>query len=67
MLLNWIQHWREKIHSDETMDELMRSTKLRTIYRFSFLEIIRQVSVHCIERGELLHDVLQKYIDLSLK
>lgn len=67
VLEKWIQHMCGEIDSDESLNELGRNRKLRTIFRFSFLEIVRQVSVQCIERGELLNNVLQKFIELTIK
>ncbi|XP_014776298.1 axonemal dynein light chain domain-containing protein 1 [Octopus bimaculoides] len=42
--------------------ELVR--KEQDIYNVVFHEIIRQVSVDCIERGDLLAEIRQRYLDL---
>ena len=34
------------------------------IYNVCFHELIRQVSVHCVERGELLADLRRRYSNL---
>lgn len=38
--------------------------KEQTIYNICFHEVIRQVSVHCMERGELLADIRRRYNNL---
>ncbi|EDV27619.1 uncharacterized protein TRIADDRAFT_53503 [Trichoplax adhaerens] len=38
--------------------------KEQTIYNICFHEVIRQVSVECVERGELLADIRQRYSGL---
>ncbi|XP_065830228.1 axonemal dynein light chain domain-containing protein 1-like [Oscarella lobularis] len=38
--------------------------KEQTIYNVVFHELIRQVSVHCLERGQLLSTLRQRYADL---
>lgn len=38
--------------------------KEQTIYNVVFHELIRQVSIHCVERGELLADLRRRYANL---
>ena len=38
--------------------------KEQTIYNVIFHELIRQVSVHCVERGELLAELRKRYANL---
>ena len=38
--------------------------KEQTIYNVVFHELIRQVSVHCIERGQLLAELRRRYANI---
>lgn len=47
------------------MHNLLELIRLeQDIYNVCFHELIRQVSVHCVERGELLADLRQRYSSL---
>jgi len=47
------------------MHNLLELVRLeQDIYNVCFHELIRQVSVHCVERGELLADLRRRYSNL---
>ena len=50
------------LHQMHNLLELVQ--KEQTIYNICFHELIRQVSVQCVERGELLANIRKRYSNL---
>ncbi|XP_074078250.1 axonemal dynein light chain domain-containing protein 1 [Macrotis lagotis] len=53
---------RESITQMHKLLELLKTEQ--NIYNTAFHEIIRQITVECSERGELLSDIRQRYVNL---
>ncbi len=64
-LLRWLNSILEKLSSAEgNMGEDDKFELAQTVYYISFTEIIRQVSVQCVERGLLIWKIWQAYLSL---
>jgi hypothetical protein len=66
ILAGWLEDMCSQVESacgdaHDTVDKLL------TIHRFAVLELLRQVSVQCVERGELLQRSIESYIYLTKK
>eukprot|EP01022_Parablepharisma_sp_SALTPOND_P028339 TRINITY_DN70820_c1_g1_i1.p1 TRINITY_DN70820_c1_g1~~TRINITY_DN70820_c1_g1_i1.p1 ORF type:complete len:639 (+),score=76.76 TRINITY_DN70820_c1_g1_i1:4719-6635(+) len=64
LLAQWIKAMTEHTFIDKNITESERTERLIIAYKFALLEINRQVSVQCLERGELLKDIIDNYISL---
>lgn len=51
--------------TDRTLDQKIKAYQL--IYTYCFNELIRQVSVHCLERGQLLEKIWNALLELFIK
>lgn len=62
LLEEWLDNMEYQINHSEDLetDSILESKKL--VYNTCFMEIARQVSVHCIERGKLMQRVWNSYI-----
>jgi hypothetical protein len=61
----WIQAISNNIQHSQS--EPLRTNQLLTIYQFGLLEVIRQISAQCVERGELLQRLINKYTELIIE
>ena len=50
--------------NDITLNDQDKTEKLLASYKFALLEINRQISVQCLERGNLLKEIIDSYIEL---
>eukprot|EP01022_Parablepharisma_sp_SALTPOND_P016891 TRINITY_DN2585_c1_g1_i1.p1 TRINITY_DN2585_c1_g1~~TRINITY_DN2585_c1_g1_i1.p1 ORF type:complete len:1175 (+),score=163.86 TRINITY_DN2585_c1_g1_i1:92-3526(+) len=62
-LLSWLNTIFDKLNK-EPLKELERYELAQTVYYIAFAEVIRQVSVHCLERGLLMRKLWQSYVSL---
>jgi hypothetical protein len=67
ILEGWMTHMLEHINIEDCANELEYAHKMATIYRFAFLEMVRHVTVHCVERGELLQEIWEKHLELATR
>lgn len=67
LLDSWLNNSCEKIANNPTEDKYELMEKLITIYGLAFTELYRQVSVQCIERGDLMRRIMDQYIVLINK
>ena len=67
LLFNGIKETSEKISSNKSIKEAERIDQLITAYKFVILEINRQISIECIERGNILNQIIDVYINLILR
>ena len=62
-LIRWLDSMLNKVsEANENLEGVLESAM--SIYEVCFNEIVRQVSVHCKERGELISRVWKAYISL---
>jgi hypothetical protein len=66
LLENWLEIMLSKA-GDEKHSEEQKFEYSQIIYSTCLKEIVRQVSVHCIKRGELLERIWKSYLMLFLK
>ncbi|CDW88738.1 ef hand family protein [Stylonychia lemnae] len=64
-----LQDWLNKMlteirQSDLNIHELQKFELTQLIYNMTFIELSKQVSVHCNERGSLLNNIWNAFIDL---
>lgn len=64
MLDMWLKNMIKKIEKNMELGHEQKIGKLMTIHNFALLEVNRQVSVQCLERGEFLQKVFDSYIEL---
>ncbi|CAG9318276.1 unnamed protein product [Blepharisma stoltei] len=64
LLSEWLDYMIEKnvINTEKCFDEKIRAAQL--IYTLCFKEVVRQISVHCIERGILMEKIWNAQVDL---
>jgi hypothetical protein len=60
ILLKWLNSVTKEILNDKEQ----RLELLQTVYYLSFREVIRQIAVHCIERGFLVWELWSAYVGL---
>ncbi len=65
MLAEWLQSTTEKINADKTLAEDETVERLMTANKFALLEVNRQVSVECVERGDLMKRITDNYMLFS--
>lgn len=61
--------WMKKMCSEienEKLENKPRAEKLLTINKFVCLELLRQVSIQCGDRGALLRKVIDNSVDLTV-
>jgi len=61
ILNDWLDNITKHILAEKSISQLDKNEKLITIYKFVILEIIRQVSVQCSERGALLQKAVEQF------
>ena len=66
ILLKWLEAMLAKMDADEKIksDPVQMFEITQIIYSFCWKELIRQVSVQCLERGYLLHKLFSSYLSL---
>ncbi|CAG9330209.1 unnamed protein product [Blepharisma stoltei] len=68
LLCNWLDYMLDKyVYHTEFATIENKTEALQLIYTACFKEIIRQVSVHCIERGQLLNRIWNSNFELNSK
>lgn len=63
----WLKDRSNSIDADRTMGINEKEEKLQTTYQFALLELNRQVSLECVERGHLLQTLIDQYTGLIKK
>ena len=58
--ISMLKKWFESMKDSPEFQENEENNKI--LHIMCIKELIRQVSVHCIERGELLHDILEYFL-----
>ena len=56
----WLDYVNDKVQHEST-DKQERFEKLMTTQKFVIMELVRQVTIQCAERGELLKKVIDQY------
>ncbi len=66
VLRRWLDSMRTKISEqyEAGQDEGTRFELTQSVYYICFREIVRQVSVQCVERGEMIWRLWQAYLEL---
>ncbi|CDW88315.1 ef hand family protein [Stylonychia lemnae] len=65
MLINWFQHSLNLINRDVNEQKVLQKQSLtQVVFNLCIEEICRQVSVQCVERGELLRKIFDQYTQL---
>lgn len=67
MLDCWLISTCEKILKEENTEKIDKIDKLLTTNQFALTELYRQISVQCVERGDMMRKVMDNYIDLTIK
>lgn len=67
MLSNWLNFMLQKIleNTNLTKGEMFENAQI--IYTMCLREIVRQIKVHCADRGELLERVWKTYFSIMIK
>lgn len=65
MLTEWLKATIENVDADEGLSEDEAVERLLTANRFALLEVNRQVSVQCVERGNLMKQIVDNYMSLG--
>ena len=65
VLGRWLLSSLKRLHDDKTVPDRERFYRADEIYSLCFNELIRQVSIDCTERGELMMMVWKAYLSLS--
>lgn len=63
-LQKWLNSMLDVLSADVNLPEEEKFDLAQTVYYICFREVIRQVSVHCIERGLLIWSMWRAYISL---
>lgn len=61
MLEKWLNNQLKKFGELRTMDDFK---SVQEVFSVCMHELIRQVSIHCVERGKLLGKLWVRYVDL---
>jgi len=67
LLDNWLKSSIKQINENSEISKSQKVDQLFTIHQFAFLEIVRQISVQCVERGDFLQRLINQYSELIFK
>ncbi|CAG9310362.1 unnamed protein product [Blepharisma stoltei] len=67
LLGEWLDTMLRKIYEDKNQNPAEMFENTQIVYTICLKELIRQVSMHCIQRGELIERVWKVYFSLMLK
>lgn len=67
LLSQWLKKITGIAESDTKISESEKTNRIMTAHKFALLEINRQVSVQCLERGNLLKEITDTYFSLVAK
>ena len=67
LLAQWLKINSGLIANNENYDESEKIKRLITSHKFALLELVRQVAVQCLERGNLLKEIIDTYFCLLSK
>ena len=67
MLDNWLNKILLDIEKSKGISKKEKCEQRITMHQFCILEIIRQVSVHCMERGSFLQKIINRYSELIIE
>ena len=62
---NWLINTIKSVQEDNTLSLKEKYYKTDEIYNLCFNELVRQVSLDCLERGELIMKIWKAYLSLS--
>eukprot|EP01022_Parablepharisma_sp_SALTPOND_P013437 TRINITY_DN179_c0_g1_i1.p1 TRINITY_DN179_c0_g1~~TRINITY_DN179_c0_g1_i1.p1 ORF type:complete len:600 (-),score=35.39 TRINITY_DN179_c0_g1_i1:1401-3110(-) len=63
-LLNWFQNIVKKLNSENSIDSEEKFRLTQGVYYIAYKEAVRQVTVHCVERGRVLWKIWKSYLAL---
>jgi len=64
VLHKWFDSMRYKISKDSSLSNEIKVELLQTANYICIKEIVRQISVHCVERGNLLWQLWKSYLNI---
>ena len=67
MLASWLAEISDHVNAEKGLNERERVEKLIIAHKFALMEVNRQVSVQCLERGDLLKQIIDQFVALTIR